>query len=204
MSKVLCVPEKTEKKEKREKREKKIVVVNAGIGLATVCKFLEEGAFVVSVDKTHACDCSDYDGYCCVRFDFDDLNEIGQLALYIFELCGKKKIDVLVANHATFTFGKVATAAVASRRRRRVQSRVEGEEAEQERGRALKAKLKEKRAISRGAMDTQEIEEKVARARALNLMQQQFEAETNGQRADEELEQIDWPLVCLIPHGWVK
>ena len=97
--------------------EQKVVIVtggNAGIGLATVCQFLEEGAYVISVDRSH----EDYSktymqqfytsgNYHQVQYDFAVIHGIKTLARQIFELCGRRPIDVLVINHAMFTFGKV-------------------------------------------------------------------------------------------------
>ena len=88
----------------------RVVVVtggNAGIGLATVTTFLEEGAFVISVDQTHTDDDIHTPTYVSIRYDFDDLQGIELLAEDIWNRCGKRPIDVLVINHAVFEFGKV-------------------------------------------------------------------------------------------------
>ena len=93
----------------------KIVVVtggHAGIGLATVCKFLSEGATVISIDKSHTDGTSTHQGleYHTLQYDFADIAGIAHLvSSKIAHVLNSRDyhIDVLVLNHAKFAFGKL-------------------------------------------------------------------------------------------------
>jgi len=96
-------------------RQRVVVVTggNAGIGSETVTTFLLEGAFVISVDQTHADEVGT--NYVSVKYDFNDLEGIESLAKDIWRHCGQRPIDVLVINHAVFEFGKVGIPNTGSR-----------------------------------------------------------------------------------------
>jgi NAD(P)-dependent dehydrogenase (short-subunit alcohol dehydrogenase family) len=97
------------------RQNEKIVVVtggHAGIGLATVCKFLDEGATVISIDKSHTDGTHSHAGrtYHTLQYDFADITGIAQLVSGgIAGVLNSRDfhIDVLVLNHAKFAFGKL-------------------------------------------------------------------------------------------------
>lgn len=109
---------------------RKIVIVTgacAGIGFATACKFLEEGAHVVAIDlpgkepedRKRLAALLRQNGSARLDFiqhDFHDVDGIEQLGRDVYALVGiGEPIDVLVNNHAKFTFGKVGLAGTGSR-----------------------------------------------------------------------------------------
>lgn len=97
-----------------EQNERVVVVTggHAGIGLATVCNFLSQGATVISIDKSHTDGISTHAGrkYHMLQHDFSDVAGIAQLVSgKIARVLNSRDfhIDVLVLNHAKFAFGKL-------------------------------------------------------------------------------------------------
>lgn len=110
--------------------DQKIVVVTgafAGIGFATACKFLEDGAHVIAIDlptkkledetriatllRKHITARFDF-----IPHDFHDVDGIQELGRHVYSIISiGRPIDVLVNNHAKFTFGKVGLAGTGSR-----------------------------------------------------------------------------------------
>lgn len=107
---------------KPARHNEKIVVVTggrAGIGLATVCKFLDEGATVISIDKSHTNGTHSDAGrkYHTLQHDFADITGIAQLVRGgIAGVFNSRDfhIDVLVLNHAKFAFGKLGVPGLGS------------------------------------------------------------------------------------------
>ena len=104
--------------------KQQIVIVTGGaegIGFATVQKFMNEGAYVIIIDKNplqahvkfnlnqlQAKDNDNHGQYRFVPYDFLHVNSITHFVSEMNERVLKgQKIDVLVNNHAMFAFGKI-------------------------------------------------------------------------------------------------